>query len=90
MDELSRWARELYTLFQTEQPDWPTRRELRDRLLWPQRRLNEALDELVEMEYLDVQHGANNQKSFQLSAYREVDRAVQGLLTPDELDKLWP
>jgi DNA primase catalytic core len=90
MDELSRWARQLYTLFETEQPDWPTRRELRDRLLWPQRRLNEALDELVEMEYLDVQHGANNQKSFQLSAYREVSRAVQGLLTPDELDKLWP
>jgi DNA primase catalytic core len=90
MDELSRWARELYTLFQTEQPDWPTRRELRDRLLWPQRRLNEALDELVEMEYLDVQRGANNQMSFQLSAYREVARAVQGLLTPDELDKLWP
>ena len=90
MDELSRWARELLTLFETEQPVWPTRRELRERLQWPDRRAREALEELVEMEYLEVQRGPNNQMSFQLSAYPQVVGAAQGLLTPDELEGLWP
>jgi len=90
MDELSRWARELLTLFETEQPVWPTRRELRDRLQWPDRRAREALEELVEMEYLEVQRGPNNQMSFQLSAYPQAVRAAQGLLKPDELEGLWP
>jgi DNA primase catalytic core len=90
MDELSRWARELLTVFETEQPVWPTRRELRERLQWPDRRTREALEELIELEHLEVQRGPNNQMSFQLSAYPGIIRASQGLLPPDELDGLWP
>jgi len=89
MDELSRWARELLTLFETEQPVWPTRRELRERLQWPDRRTRESLEELVELEYLEVQRGSNNQLSFQLTAYPGTTRQARGLLLPDELDSLW-
>ena len=90
LDELSRWGRELLTVFETQDSGWRTRRELRDQLQWPDRRTREALDELVELEYLEAQRGANNQLSFQLCAYPATMRAAQGLLTPDDLDRLWP
>jgi hypothetical protein len=90
LDELSRWSRELLTFFETKNPPWITRREVRESLAWPDRRTREALDELVELEYLEIQRGTNNQYSFQLVASSDVSKAPQTLLTPDELEKLWP
>ena len=46
MDELSRWARELLTWFEAQNPNWITRRELREGLHWPDRRTREASEEL--------------------------------------------
>jgi len=89
MDELSRWGRELLTYFETEQPVWPTRRELREKLGWPDRRTREALEELVELEYLELQRGPNNQLSF-LLAGNPGTQTGQVLLSPDELEGRWP
>ena len=90
LDEVSRWARELLTFFETRTPSWITKRELREGLDWPDRRTREALDELVELEFLEVQRGANNQYSFQLAGTSGNSRAAMTLLHPDELDGLWP
>lgn len=91
LDELSRWGRELLTFFEREKPSWITRRELREGLCWPDRRTREALDELTDQEYLEVQRGANNLYSFQLAAASSgTSRISIGLLTPEELARQWP
>lgn len=90
MDELSRWARELLTFFETKNPSWITRRELREGLNWPDRRTREATEELVDLEFLEVQRGANNQYSFQMHNASASHQAASALLHPDELARLWP
>ena len=90
LDELSRWGRELLTFFEREKPSWITRRELREGLCWPDRRTREALEELTDQEYLEVQRGANNLYSFQLAASSGLSRISIGLMTPEELARQWP
>ena len=90
LDELSRWGRELLTFFEREKPSWITRRELREGLGWPDRRLREALEELTDQEYLEVQRGANNLYSFQLAAASSGPSRISiGLMTPEELARQW-
>ena len=90
LDELSRWGRELLNFFEREKPSWITRRELREGLCWPDRRTREALEELTDQEYLEVQRGANNLYSFQLAAASGPSRISIGLMTPEELARQWP
>ena len=90
LDEVSRWAREMLTFFETENPVWPTRRELRERLQWPPRRVRDVVDELLELEYLEARTGPNNQHSFQLVPSSSGSPFVAGILHPDELESLWP
>jgi len=90
MDELSRWARELFSHFERTKPkEGLSRRELREALRWPDRRTREALEELVELEFLEVLRGANNRYTFQLAGIQGHTRATVGLLHPDELATLW-
>lgn len=90
MDELTRWARELLTHVERARPkEGLTRRELRETLQWPDRRTREALDELVELEFLEVNKGANNRYSFHLASGQASSRATIGLLHPDELETIW-
>ena len=90
MDELSRWARELLTWFEAQNPNWITRRELREGLHWPDRRTREASEELADLEFLEVQRGPNNQLSFRLSGASGSRPQANGLLHPDQLSQLWP
>ena len=89
LDELSRWSRELLEwLTRAQLAQSFTRRELRESLAWPDRRLREALDELVEMEFLDVLRGNFNQCLYKLSSSAGVGNSLGcGLLTPEELEK---
>ena len=90
LDELSRWARELMTFFEGHPPELViTRRELRDLLQWPDRRVRDALDELVCLEYLDIVKGPRNLFVYCLSALRGSNSNTLGLLTPDELERRW-
>jgi len=90
LDEVSRWGRELLTYFECEDPPLLTRRELRDVLKWPDRRLREALEELVDLEYLECQRGANNLFTFRLAGPAGAGQKLLGLLTPEELERQWP
>jgi len=90
MDELSRWGREMLTFFETEKPIWITRRQLREALQWPPRRVRDCLDELLELEYLEVQNGASNQHSFQLAPSTGAKKLTADILHPDELERRWP
>ena len=88
LDELTRWARELLTFFEAN-PNSYTRRELRERLQWPDRRTRDALDELANLEYLDVERKAHNTFTFRLSSLKDaVCNQVMGLMHPDELETL--
>lgn len=89
LDELSRWGRELLTAFEANSWSNITRRELRDALRWPDRRLREALEDLVDLEYLLVQKGSNNQSFFQLSPGKGSSGPAAGLMTPEELARIW-
>jgi DNA primase len=90
LDELTRWARELLTDFEARPVDQVlTRRELRDLLQWPDRRVREALDELVSLEYLDVAKGPRNLLVYGLSALMSTGSHTLGLLSPDELERRW-
>jgi DNA primase catalytic core len=90
MDELTRWARELLSYVERTRPkEGLTRRELRETLQWPDRRTREALEELVELEFLEVNKGANNRYSFHLASGQASSRATIGLLHPDELETIW-
>ena len=67
-----------------------TRRELREKLSWPQRRVTESIRELVDMEYLAELDGSKG-KAFRYSVLLEQSgpvSAVAGLLHPDELRQL--
>jgi DNA primase len=87
LDELSRWARVLVELISKySQP--LTRREIRELLRWPDNRTRDALAELVQLEFLDVQRGPNNLHIYQpLELFDEAHWPKLGLLTPDELEK---
>ena len=90
MDELTRWARELLNYVERTRPkEGLTRRDLRETLQWPDRRTREALEELVELEFLEVNKGANNRYSFHLAVGGSSSRATTGLLPPDELERIW-
>lgn len=89
LDELSRWARVTMEHINTLPPGSQfLRRELREQLRWPDHRTRQALDELVQMEFLEVLRGANN-----LFLYRKLEfsdgsgSSANGLLTPEELRK---
>ena len=90
MDELSRWARQLALFFEQAKPaEGLTRREIRQTLQWPDRRTREALEELVDLEYLEVIRGANNRYTFHLSGLAGGSPSCVSLLHPDELESLW-
>ena len=89
MDELTRWARELLSFFESNPLSY-TRRELRERLKWPDKRTRDALDELAELEYLEVLRGASNLFTFRLSSSSGLAHELAlGLLHPDELEAKW-
>ena len=89
LDELSRWARELLTAFESEFGQPMTRRELREQLGWPDRRVREALEELVELEYLECLRGERNLFTFRLARASAGGGRSLGLLTPEELEQKW-
>lgn len=89
LDELSRWGRELLTAFESEFFQPMTRRELREQLGWPDRRVREALEELVELEYLECQRGERNLFTFRLASTSAGGCRSLGLLTPEELEQKW-
>ena len=99
LDELSRWGRELvdscreqYEEARAHNPDlaptavnW-TRRQLREFLGWPDKRLRACLDELVSLEYLRILGGGKG-KTFIYCLnpdFSHNPRAL-GLLTPEAL-----
>lgn len=89
LDELSRWARVMMEFINGLPAGAQLmRRELREQLRWPDHRTRQALDELVQMEFLELLKGANN-----LFLYRKLeltgsgDAGHNGLLTPEELEK---
>ncbi|MCE7874508.1 toprim domain-containing protein [bacterium CPR1] len=96
LHELSRNSRELWPLIQA----WArgksgqvfTRRELRQETGWPDRRLQEGLQELVELEYLAVLAGSQG-RTFQYQVLADVQDApcpLGELTTPEQLTALWP
>lgn len=99
LDELSRWGRELvdscreqFEEARADNPDmaptavnW-TRRQLREFLGWPDKRLRACLDELVSLEYLRILGGGKG-KTFIYCLnpdFSHNPRAL-GLLTPEAL-----
>ncbi len=90
MDELSRWARQMALFFEeVKPPDGLARCEVRQALKWPDRRVRESLDELVDLEYLEVVREANNRFIFHLSGLANGSPSTVSLLHPDELETLW-
>jgi len=99
LDELSRWGRELVDScreqFEEARADQPqlaptavtwTRRQLREFLGWPDKRLRACLDELVSLEYLRILGGGKG-KTFIYCLnpdFSHNPRAL-GLLTPEAL-----
>jgi len=89
LDELSRWGRELLIAFEKNTWNSVTRRDLRSCLGWPDRRLREALQELVELEYLGIQRGPNNQAFYQRLEGKGGQGPGPDLLAPQALAQLW-
>lgn len=88
LDELSRWARELLVAFESfPAGTTTTRRELRDKLRWPDRRLRDALEELVQMEHLEqLRSTQGNLFLYRLLSLSESGPQDKfGLLSPEEL-----
>ncbi len=88
LHELSTPARELLETARQLEPGF-TRRQLRERVQWPQRRLHDTLEELVDMEYLVATTGSNG-KTFRYAVVLEegqVPSPVHSLTHPDELAK---
>ena len=100
LDELSRWARELVESCRRQVEDgrvhhpeltaddfhW-TRRQLRERLGWPDKRLRACLDELVSLEYMQVLDGSKGKTFvYRLNPNFSHSPKAIGLLTPDELE----
>ena len=78
----------MLTFFETQNPHWITRREVREQLKWPDKRTRDALDELVELEFLEVNRGARNLFTFQLAEIASAPASRQRLMHPDELASL--
>lgn len=96
VDELSRWGRELLTFFQEDAltehpvPGW-SRKSLRERLSWPDKRTRAALDELVAQEHLTVFRGPVGNVFFyklNLEGGLPANVLTLGLLTPFELRRI--
>ena len=100
LDELSRWARELVESCRRQVEEgrvhhpeltaddfhW-TRRQLRERLGWPDKRLRACLDELVSLEYMQVLDGSKGKTFvYRLNPNFSHSPKAIGLLTPDELE----
>lgn len=86
LHELSISAREVLQTANEFQGSF-TRRELREKLSWPQRRVTESIRELVDMEYLAELDGSKG-KAYRYSVLLEHSgplSAVAGLLHPDDL-----
>jgi DNA primase len=98
LDELSRWGRELIDILRAQAQEvmaesgckvfditW-TRRQLRDTLHWPDRRLRDCLDELVSLEHLETAGGSKGKTFiYTLNPDFGQSRRALGLLTPDQL-----
>jgi hypothetical protein len=99
LHELSRSAQELWEEAQrmvaarraTQQSVEFTRRDLRAHTNWPDRRLREALGELVEMEYVGANAGSQG-KTYTYRLLAEVQGGpspLRELTTPEELAQRW-
>ncbi|MFA5504036.1 MAG: hypothetical protein WC423_01330 [Vulcanimicrobiota bacterium] len=89
LHELSISAREVLQTASSFEGESFTRRDTREALGWPQRRVNENIAELVDMEYLAALSGSNG-KAYRYSvllANGEQTSPVTGLLRPDELER---
>jgi DNA-binding IscR family transcriptional regulator len=66
-----------------------TQRQLREEIGLPQHQVKRLLRELVELEHVEVVKGSRGQPwSYRLGATSSLDSlALQGLLTPDDLEK---
>ena len=98
LDELSRWARELINSCrecarqvveehggEITAVTW-TRRQLREFLGWPDKRLRACLDELVSLEYLQTINGSKGKTFiYRLNPNFSHNPQGLGLLTPDQL-----
>jgi hypothetical protein len=98
LDELSRWGRELVDIMRAQAQEvisesgctanditW-TRRQLRESLNWPDRRLRDCLDELVSLEHLQTVGGSKGKTFiYALNPDFGPSKRALGLLTPDQL-----
>ena len=98
LDELSRWGRELVDYMRSLANEaieesgcsanditW-TRRQLRESLNWPDRRLRDCLDELVSLEHLQTVGGSKGKTFiYALNPDFGPSKRALGLLTPDGL-----
>ena len=100
LDELSRWGRELIDSCRQQVEEacshnpqltsndvhW-TRRQLREFLGWPDKRLRACLDELVSLEYLQTLDGSKG-KAFVYRLNPDFSHSPKalGLLTPEQLE----
>jgi hypothetical protein len=98
LDELSRWGRELIDIMRAQANEvmeeagvtqnditW-TRRQLRETLNWPDRRLRDCLDELVSLEHLQTVGGSKGKTFiYALNPDFGPSKRALGLLTPDQL-----
>ena len=98
LDELSRWGRELIDIMRAQANEvmeeagvtqnditW-TRRQLRESLSWPDRRLRDCLDELVSLEHLQTVGGSKGKTFiYALDSNFGPSKRALGLLTPDQL-----
>lgn len=89
LNELSPSARELFEVAKQFEKEF-TRRELRERSGWPQRRVLETVEELVAMEYLTASSGHQG-KTYLYSVAAGNGRAspspVSALLHPEQLER---
>ena len=98
LDELSRWGRELVDIMRGQANEvmaesgctqnditW-TRRQLRETLSWPDRRLRDCLEELVSLEHLQTVGGSKGKTFiYTLNPDFGSSKRALGLLTPDQL-----
>ncbi|MHB2018410.1 MAG: CHC2 zinc finger domain-containing protein [Candidatus Xenobia bacterium] len=103
LHELSRHAQDLWEVAKAlvaerqagkNKVDGPTvftRRELRHRIHWPDRRLRDALRELVEMEYVAEMEGSQGKRYFYrlLADVENPPSPLAQLTTPEQLAALW-
>ncbi|MCE7873173.1 toprim domain-containing protein [bacterium CPR1] len=91
VDERSRWGRFLCEWLEGQLNGDPrsdrvwTRRELREGLSWPARRLHETLDELVHLEYVLQDRSPQGNLFFYRLGAPSRSAGPAGLLSPEEL-----